>query len=56
MLAAREWELVKHDLEGFLTPAWLGAEQQRAEYLKRIAQAERRMARVRKKRLFGGRR
>lgn len=49
-LPVREWELAKHDLEEALTPAWLGVDQQRAEYLTRIARAERRMGRVREKR------
>lgn len=47
MIASREWQLVKHDIEEFVTPAWVNQEKQRAEYLSRIARAERRMGRVR---------
>lgn len=45
-IAAREWQLVKHDIEEFVTPAWVNQEKQRAEYLTRVARAERRMGRV----------
>lgn len=45
-IAAREWQLVKHDIEEFVTPAWVNQENQRAEYLSRVARAERRMGRV----------
>lgn len=46
-IASREWQLVKHDIEEFVTPAWVNQEKQRAEYLRRVARAERRMGRVR---------
>lgn len=46
-IASREWQLIKHDIEEFVTPAWVSQEKQRAEYLTRIARAERRMGRVR---------
>ena len=46
-IAAREWQLAKHDIEEFLTPAWVNTEKQRAMYLTRIGRAERRMGRVR---------
>lgn len=45
--AAHEWQLVKHDIEEFVTPVWVNQERQRAEYLSRVARAERRMGRVR---------
>lgn len=45
-IAAREWQLVKRDIEEFVTPTWVNQEKQRAEYLTRVAHAERRMGRV----------
>ncbi len=45
-MAAKEWQLVKHDIEEFVTPAWVNQGKQRAEYLTRVAHAERRMGRV----------
>lgn len=50
-IASREWQLIKHDIEEFVTPAWVNQEKQRAEYLSRVARAERRMGRVRLARL-----
>ncbi|CAN0413929.1 unnamed protein product [Ectocarpus sp. 12 AP-2014] len=43
---AHEWQLVKHDIEEFVTPVWVNQERQRAEYLSRVARAERRMGRI----------
>lgn len=46
-IAEREWQLAKHDIGEFLTPAWANTEKQRAQYLARIGRVERRMGRVR---------
>lgn len=39
---------MKHDIGEAMTPAWVTKDKHRAEYLQRIAQAERRMGSVRR--------
>eukprot|EP00752_Nemacystus_decipiens_P010357 g9227.t1 len=45
-IASQEWQLIKHDVEEFMTPAWVNQGKQRTEYLSRVARAERRMGRI----------